>query len=208
MVLVRGQRLTARQTDEGLRPCPGEIRPWTTARLSAIWRERRLFTPLDTSVISYRVADFLKRHPPFQAMDEGDFFELAGRGASGFARRMDTSCGREPRKLDVFVIQRAHDRLSTEAQRVAAAGGRRARVRHGGEKGARQQARIGISQGTNGAELPPALLSRHDRHVLKSGSAPSCGSSSSLAARPCSRRHERIVVHRPLTRVLRRHLDR
>jgi CBS domain-containing protein len=32
-----------------------------------------------------------------------------------------------------------------------------------------QQARIGISQGTTGAELPPALLSRHDRHVLKSG---------------------------------------
>ena len=32
-----------------------------------------------------------------------------------------------------------------------------------------QQARIGISQGTDGSELPPALLSRHDRHVLKSG---------------------------------------
>jgi CBS domain-containing protein len=32
-----------------------------------------------------------------------------------------------------------------------------------------QQARIGISQGTGGAELPPALLSRHDRQVLKSG---------------------------------------
>jgi signal-transduction protein with cAMP-binding, CBS, and nucleotidyltransferase domain len=31
-----------------------------------------------------------------------------------------------------------------------------------------QQARIGISQGTSGAELPPALLSRADRHVLKS----------------------------------------
>jgi len=32
-----------------------------------------------------------------------------------------------------------------------------------------QQGRIGISQGTNGSELPPALLSRHDRHILKSG---------------------------------------
>jgi CBS domain-containing protein len=32
-----------------------------------------------------------------------------------------------------------------------------------------QQARIGIGQGTDGTELPPALLSRHDRHVLKSG---------------------------------------
>jgi signal-transduction protein with cAMP-binding, CBS, and nucleotidyltransferase domain len=32
-----------------------------------------------------------------------------------------------------------------------------------------QQARIGIGQGTSGSELPPAALSRHDRHVLKSG---------------------------------------
>jgi CBS domain-containing protein len=32
-----------------------------------------------------------------------------------------------------------------------------------------QQGRVGISQGTDGAELPPALLSRHDRHALKSG---------------------------------------
>ena len=31
------------------------------------------------------------------------------------------------------------------------------------------EGRIGIRQGTNGAELPPALLSRHDRQVLKSG---------------------------------------
>jgi len=33
----------------------------------------------------------------------------------------------------------------------------------------RQQARIGISQGTTGSELPPSVLSRHDRQVLKSG---------------------------------------
>jgi CBS domain-containing protein len=32
-----------------------------------------------------------------------------------------------------------------------------------------QQSRIGISQGTTGSELPPALLSRHDRHMLRSG---------------------------------------
>jgi CBS domain-containing protein len=32
-----------------------------------------------------------------------------------------------------------------------------------------QQGRIGISQGTDGAELPPALLSRFDRQILKSG---------------------------------------
>jgi len=33
----------------------------------------------------------------------------------------------------------------------------------------RQQARVGISQGTTGSELPPGMLSRNDRHVLKSG---------------------------------------
>ena len=32
-----------------------------------------------------------------------------------------------------------------------------------------QQGRVGISQGTSGAELPPALLSRHDRQLLKGG---------------------------------------
>ena len=32
-----------------------------------------------------------------------------------------------------------------------------------------QQGRVGISQGTRGAELPAALLSRHDRQVLKTG---------------------------------------
>ena len=31
------------------------------------------------------------------------------------------------------------------------------------------QGRIGIGQGTDGMELPLALLSRHDRHMLKSG---------------------------------------
>jgi CBS domain-containing protein len=31
------------------------------------------------------------------------------------------------------------------------------------------EGRIGIRQGTGGAELPPTLLSRHDRQVLKSG---------------------------------------
>ena len=32
-----------------------------------------------------------------------------------------------------------------------------------------QQGRVGISQNTDGAELPPALLGRYDRQVLKSG---------------------------------------
>ena len=32
-----------------------------------------------------------------------------------------------------------------------------------------QQGRIGISTGTDGSELPPALLSRYDRQILKRG---------------------------------------
>jgi hypothetical protein len=32
-----------------------------------------------------------------------------------------------------------------------------------------QQGRIGISQCTTGSELPPSLLSRNDRQMLKSG---------------------------------------
>ncbi|MEQ1574460.1 MAG: putative nucleotidyltransferase substrate binding domain-containing protein [Vicinamibacterales bacterium] len=32
-----------------------------------------------------------------------------------------------------------------------------------------QQGRIGISEGTSGIDLPPALLSRHDRQILKGG---------------------------------------
>jgi hypothetical protein len=31
-----------------------------------------------------------------------------------------------------------------------------------------QQGRVGISRGTIGAELPPSVMSRHDRHRLKS----------------------------------------
>ena len=32
-----------------------------------------------------------------------------------------------------------------------------------------QQGRVGIGQETSGTELPPAVLSRHDRHLLKGG---------------------------------------
>ena len=32
-----------------------------------------------------------------------------------------------------------------------------------------QQARVGISQGTAGADLPPSLLSSYDRRILKGG---------------------------------------
>src|SRR6185436_17814436 len=39
---------------------------------------------MDTSTIHYRVADYLKKYPPFQAMDESDLLELAGQGKVKF----------------------------------------------------------------------------------------------------------------------------
>ena len=61
---------------------------------------------MDTAVISYRVADFLKKHPPFQAMDDGDLLELAGRGRVRFHEANEYVLWQgEPHKSHVFVIQ-------------------------------------------------------------------------------------------------------
>ena len=61
---------------------------------------------MDTSAISYRVADFLKQHPPFHAMQETDLLALAAHGRVRFyeANEFILSQG-EPHKLHVFVIQ-------------------------------------------------------------------------------------------------------
>ena len=37
---------------------------------------------METAAISYRVADFLKHHPPFNAIDDADLLELAAGHAS------------------------------------------------------------------------------------------------------------------------------
>lgn len=61
---------------------------------------------MDTSAISYRVADFLKQHPPFSAMDELDLLELATRGRVRFHEANDYILWQgEPNKFKVFVIQ-------------------------------------------------------------------------------------------------------
>lgn len=61
---------------------------------------------MDTSAISYRVADFLKKHPPFQAMEEGDLLELATRGRVRFHEANEYILWQgEPHKLHVCVIQ-------------------------------------------------------------------------------------------------------
>jgi CBS domain-containing protein len=76
---------------------------------------------VETSAISYRVADFLKKHPPFQAMEEADLLELAARGRVRFheANEFITWQG-EPHKLDVFVIQQGTVSLWDEADGQAA----------------------------------------------------------------------------------------
>jgi CBS domain-containing protein len=78
-------------------------------------------TSVDTSAISYRVADFLKKHPPFQAMQEGDLLELAARGRVRFHEANEYILWQgEPHKLHVFVIQQGTVSLWDEADgRVA-----------------------------------------------------------------------------------------
>jgi CBS domain-containing protein len=61
---------------------------------------------VDTSEISYRVADFLKQHAPFQAAEIGDLLTLAGRGRVRFHERNEFILWQgEPHRLQVFVIQ-------------------------------------------------------------------------------------------------------
>lgn len=76
---------------------------------------------MDTSAISYRVADFLKKHPPFQAMDDRDLLALAGRGRVRFHEANDYILWQgEPHKLHVFVIQQGTVSLWDEAGGQAA----------------------------------------------------------------------------------------
>ena len=61
---------------------------------------------MDTATISYRVADFLKQHPPFQAMDDGDVLALAGRGRVRFHERNEHLLSQgEAHRHHIFVIQ-------------------------------------------------------------------------------------------------------
>ncbi len=61
---------------------------------------------MDTSAISYRVADFLKQHPPFHAIDEADLLALSANGRVRFYEANEFILWQgEPHKLYVFVIQ-------------------------------------------------------------------------------------------------------
>src|SRR5215211_6343975 len=61
---------------------------------------------METSTISYRVADFLKKYPPFQAMADADLLGLAGRGRVRFYERHEHILSQgEPHKHHIFIIQ-------------------------------------------------------------------------------------------------------
>jgi CBS domain-containing protein len=61
---------------------------------------------VETSAISYRVADFLKQYPPFSAMAEGDLVSLAANGRVRFYEAQEFILWQgEPHKAYVFVIQ-------------------------------------------------------------------------------------------------------
>ena len=71
---------------------------------------------METSAISFRVADFLKKHPPFQAMEESDLLELAARGRVKFHEPNEYILWQgEPHRHQVFVIHQGTVSLWDEA---------------------------------------------------------------------------------------------
>jgi CBS domain-containing protein len=71
---------------------------------------------VETSAISYRVADFLKKHPPFQTMEEADLLELAASGRVKFHEPNEYILWQgEPHRHQVFVIQQGTVSLWDEA---------------------------------------------------------------------------------------------
>jgi CBS domain-containing protein len=71
---------------------------------------------VETTVISYRVADFLKRYPPFNAIDDADLLNLAARGRVRFYEPNQYLLWQgEPHRVQVFVIQQGTVSLWDEA---------------------------------------------------------------------------------------------
>jgi CBS domain-containing protein len=75
---------------------------------------------VETAAISYRVADFLKRHPPFNAIDDADLLELAARGRVRFYEPNQYILWQgEPHRLQLFVIQQGTVSLWDETDDAA-----------------------------------------------------------------------------------------
>jgi signal-transduction protein with cAMP-binding, CBS, and nucleotidyltransferase domain len=75
------------------------------------------FSNMNTSVIRYRVADFLRRHAPFDALAEQDLLEIAGRGRVKF-HEADEFIFRQGQPVApwVWVIQRGKVEILDESQ--------------------------------------------------------------------------------------------
>ena len=71
---------------------------------------------METSAISYRVADFLKRHAPFNSVDDEDLLALAGGGRVRFHEPNEYILWQgEPHRYQVFVIQQGTVSLWNES---------------------------------------------------------------------------------------------
>jgi len=74
---------------------------------------------MDTAAISYRVADFLKKHPPFHAIEEGDLLDLARRGRVRFFEENEYIVWQGEPYQQVFVIQQGTVSLWDESGKTA-----------------------------------------------------------------------------------------
>jgi CBS domain-containing protein len=71
---------------------------------------------VETSAISYRVADFLKRHAPFNSVDDEDLLALAGGGRVRFHEPNEYILWQgEPHRYQVFVLQQGTVSLWNES---------------------------------------------------------------------------------------------
>jgi CBS domain-containing protein len=71
---------------------------------------------MQTAAIPYRVADFLKQHPPFQFMDERDLVALSGRGRVKFHEPEEYICWQNsPHTPFIYVIQQGSISLWDES---------------------------------------------------------------------------------------------
>jgi CBS domain-containing protein len=75
---------------------------------------------METAAISYRVVDFLKQYPPFQAMEERDLLDLAQRGRVRFFEGNEYILWQGASRLQVLVIQQGTVTLWDEAGEHAA----------------------------------------------------------------------------------------
>ena len=71
---------------------------------------------METSAISYRVADFLKKHAPFNSVDDEDLLALAGGGRVRFHEPNEYILWQgEPHRYQVFVLQQGTVSLWNES---------------------------------------------------------------------------------------------